>query len=75
MDRITREQIESVCGDYSKRNQSIKGVKVFDSQEYPTLNQVKYQCRRLMKKYQIYTEQQLINELVEDHLVAQTNSI
>ena len=52
------------------------GVKVFDTQEYPTLNQVKYQCRKLMKKYQIHTQQQqqLIDELVEDHLVAQTNS-
>ena len=50
------------------------GVKAFDTQEYPTLNQVKYQCRKLMKKYQIDTQQQLIDELVEDHLVAQTNS-
>ena len=32
------------------------GVKIFDTQEYPTLNQVKYQCRKLIKKYQIHTQ-------------------
>ena len=33
------------------------GIKLFDTQEYLTLNQVKYQCRKLMKKYEVYTQE------------------
>ena len=50
------------------------GIKLVDTQEYPTLNQVKYQYRKLMKKYEVYTQEQLIEEMVEHHLLSQTNS-
>ena len=50
------------------------GIKQFDTQEYPTLNQVKYQCHKLMKKYEVYTQEQPIEEMVEHHVLSQTNS-
>ena len=50
------------------------GIKLFDTQEYPTLNQVKYQYRKLMKKYEVYTQEQLIEEMVEHQILSQTNS-
>ena len=48
--------------------QTSSGSKMFEPQEYPTLNQVKYQCRKLATKYEIHTKQQLIGELVQDEI-------
>ena len=42
------------------------GRKMFEPQQYLTLNQVKYQCRKSATKHEIYTKQQLIEELVQD---------
>ncbi|CAF3298713.1 unnamed protein product [Rotaria socialis] len=42
------------------------GSNMCETCEYPTLNQVKYQCRTLTKKYELHTRQQLIEELAED---------
>ena len=44
------------------------GSKMFESYEYPTLKQVRYQCRRLATKYEIHTKQQLVEELVQDEI-------
>ena len=50
------------------------GIKLFDTQEYPTLNQVTYQRRKLMKKYEVSTQEQLIEEMIEHNWLSQTNS-
>ena len=44
------------------------GSKIFQPEEYPTLNQVKYQCRKLAKKYDIHTKQKLIEELTQGQI-------
>ena len=62
--KLTVEQIQQQIR--TKRDDN--GEKLFRSEEYPTVNQVKYRCRKTGEKYGINAKQQLIDELVESNI-------
>ena len=41
--------------------------KLFQPQEYATINQIKYQCRKLAAKYEVTAKEELIAELMEEN--------
>ena len=43
------------------------GEKLFQTHEYPTLNQIKYRTRKISMKYGVTAQQELITDLIELH--------
>ena len=62
--KLTVEQIQQQIRTQRDNN----GEKLFRREEYPTVNQVKYRCRKTGEKYGINAKQQLIDELVESNI-------
>jgi hypothetical protein len=48
-----------------RTSRTSSGEKLFKPHEYPTVNQIKYQFRKLAKNHSITAKQQLIDELLE----------
>lgn len=49
------------------------GKKMFQTQDYPTKNQILYQCRKFQQKYGIDGKQKLIAEIIDQHTELQTD--
>lgn len=62
--KLTVEQIQQQI----RTKRDVNGEKLFRPEEYPTVNQVKYRCRKTGEKYGINAKQQLIDELVESNI-------
>lgn len=50
-----------------------KWEKMFQIQDYPTKNQILYQCRKFQQKYGIDGKQKLIAEIIDQHTELQTD--
>ena len=61
--RVVVEDIQQQI--HTKRD--IEGRKCFHTNEYPTKNQIKYQCRKLSRNYNVTLSQQLIVEITEEN--------
>ena len=62
--RLRPEEVQQkIC---TKRNTN--GEKMFQIDEYSTLNQIKYQIRKIGSKFGITEKQKLITELMENDL-------
>jgi hypothetical protein len=62
--RITPENIQEKMR--AKRDST--GIKFFQTHEYPTKNQIMYQFRNLQRKYDVTRKQQLIVEIIDEHI-------
>ena len=60
--RITPENIQQQIR--TKRDSN--GAKIFQTTDYPTKNQIKYQFRKLNRKYDLSVQQQLIAEIIDE---------
>ena len=65
--RIMPENIQQQIR--TKRDQN--GQKLFQIDEYPTKNQIKYQFRKLNQKYDVTMKQQLIVEIIDENIDTQ----
>jgi hypothetical protein len=61
--RINPENIQQKIR--TKRDQA--GKKFFHTNEYPSKNQINYQCRKFSEKYDISLKQQRIDEIIDEH--------
>ncbi len=59
--RLTAQHIQQ----HIRMKTNTDGTRVFKSDEYPTLNQIRYRMRKVSQKYGITPQQELIDELTE----------
>ena len=62
--KLTPQQIQQQIR--TKRNAN--GDKLFQTYDYPTLNQIKYLCRKICQKYDTTAKEELITELLETNI-------
>jgi hypothetical protein len=62
--RITAEKVQEQIR--TKRDNN--GTKLFQTHEYPTVNQIKYRFRKLNEKHGVSAKQQLIAELIDENI-------
>lgn len=65
--RIIPEKIQQQIRAKKDRD----GSKCFQTHEYPTKNQILYQCRKLNKKHDVTMQQQLIVEIIDENVDSQ----
>lgn len=63
--KLTAEQVQQKMR--TQRNDR-NGNKLFEPHEYATVNQIKYQFRKLAAKYGVISKQELITEIIEENI-------
>ncbi len=63
--RLRTKVFRHLGGLYAHVKTNTDGTRVFKSDEYPTLNQIRYRMRKVSQKYGITPQQELIDELTE----------
>jgi hypothetical protein len=61
--RVTPEKVQ----EQIRTQRDSGGVKLFETHEYPTKNQIKYRFRKLHEKYGVTAKQQLIAEIIDEN--------
>ena len=62
--KLTPQQIQQQI----RTKRDANGDKLFQTYDYPTLNQIKYRCRKICQKYDITAKEELIAELLETNI-------
>ena len=59
--KLTPQQIRQRI----RTTRDANGDRLFQTCDYPTLNQIKYRCRKICQKYDVTAKEELIAELLE----------
>ena len=62
--KLTLQQIQQQI----RTTRDANGEKLFQTFDYPTLNQIKYRCRKICQKYGVTAKEELIAELLHSNL-------